>query len=99
MRLGYRALILGLFIFMLGPLVVTIAVSFNGGTIAAFPPHNLSLRWYAAALHNEAFRSAVSISLLLGLGAALFGCAFGMLAALGIHRCSAPGKGLVQTVL
>jgi putative spermidine/putrescine transport system permease protein len=99
MRLAYRALILGLFIFMLGPLVVAIAVSFNGGTVTAFPPHNLSLRWYAAALHNEAFRSAVSTSLLLGLGAALFGCAFGLLAALGIHRWSGSGKNLVQTLL
>jgi putative spermidine/putrescine transport system permease protein len=99
MRFAYRALILALFIFMLGPLLVTIAVSFNGSAVTAFPPHNLSLRWYQAALHNEGFQSAIVTSLILALGAALFGGVFGTLAALGINRWSGAGKGVLQTIL
>jgi putative spermidine/putrescine transport system permease protein len=99
MTLLYRALIVLLFVFMLGPLIVIVAVSFNGGTVTIFPPHDLSLRWYGVALGNASFLSAVANSLLLGAGAALFGCLLGMLAALGIDGWTGNGKEVVQTLL
>jgi putative spermidine/putrescine transport system permease protein len=99
MRAGYRALIVAIFAFMLGPLIVTVAISFNGGTVTEFPPHNLSLRWYLAALHNPNFLPAVSNSVVLGIGAALLGCSFGTLAALGLQRWSGRAKDVIATAL
>ncbi len=99
MRLAYRALIVAIFAFMLGPLVVTVAISFNSGTVTVFPPHDLSLRWYGAALRNPNFLPAVTNSVLLGAGAAALGCGFGTLAALGLRRWSGRSRDAIATAL
>src|SRR4051812_78258 len=84
---------------MLGPLVVTVAISFNGGTVTEFPPRNLSLRWYLAALQSPGFLPAVSNSVLLGVGASGLGCILGTLAALGLQRVSGRSKDVIATAL
>jgi len=98
-KAGYRALVIAIYAFMLGPLIVTFAISFNGGAVTAFPPHDLSLRWYEAALRNPNFLPAVRNSVLLGVGAAAFGCALGTLAALGLQRWSGRGKVALATAM
>src|SRR5258706_13899240 len=99
MRLAYRALIVAIFAFMLGPLVVPVAISFNSGTVTVFPPHDLSLRWYGAALRNPNFLPAVTNSVLLGAGAAALGCGFGTLPALGLRRWSGRSRHPISTPL
>src|SRR5689334_9874063 len=37
-------------IFLIGPILLALLMSFNSGTTLAFPPKGLSLRWYAALL-------------------------------------------------
>ena len=98
MRVTFYALICVIFAFMLGPLVVAVAVSFNGGSVTAFPPHDISFHWYFAALHNPNFLPALSNSVVLGAASALLSCLFGTLAALGIHRWPGPGKEAFVTI-
>lgn len=37
-------------VFLIGPILLALLMSFNSGTTLAFPPKGLSLRWYAALL-------------------------------------------------
>ena len=39
-----------IYLFMLGPIVITTVVSFNEGTRSLFPPEGFSLRWWHEAL-------------------------------------------------
>lgn len=41
------------YIFMLGPILITAAVSFNAANRSVFPPQGFSLRWWSAALSPE----------------------------------------------
>jgi putative spermidine/putrescine transport system permease protein len=41
------------YVFMLGPIVITAVVSFNATNRSVFPPDGLSLRWWAVALSPE----------------------------------------------
>jgi len=40
-------------VFMLGPILITAAVSFNASNRSLFPPQGFSLRWWSAALSPE----------------------------------------------
>jgi putative spermidine/putrescine transport system permease protein len=42
-----------IYVFMLGPILITAAVSFNAGNRSLFPPQGFSLRWWSAALSPE----------------------------------------------
>jgi putative spermidine/putrescine transport system permease protein len=86
-----------LYAFILLPLVVVIAVSFNAGSGFDFPPVGFSLRWYEALWNKEAFRHAfIDVSLLVGGLSALIATLLGALAAIGIVRFRFPGSGLLE---
>ena len=42
-----------IYLFMLGPILITAAVSFNASNRSLFPPQGFSLRWWSAALSPE----------------------------------------------
>ncbi|MHB2165706.1 ABC transporter permease [Alsobacter sp. R-9] len=49
--------------FLLAPIVVVVAASFNAGNFLTFPPQGLSLRWYVVFFENEVFMRAIRTSL------------------------------------
>jgi putative spermidine/putrescine transport system permease protein len=51
--LGLKVAVAAIYIFMLGPILITAAVSFNGSNRSQFPPQGFSLRWWAAAFSPE----------------------------------------------
>jgi putative spermidine/putrescine transport system permease protein len=88
----------GIYLFLLAPLLVVMASSLNGGeqTYMVFPPKNLSLHWYARITPD--LWHALWISLSLGLMAAAAGCILGVPAAIGIVRSTFPGKAFVMAL-
>ncbi|MCZ8105082.1 MAG: ABC transporter permease, partial [Burkholderiales bacterium] len=49
--------------FLLAPIFVVVAASFNAGNFLTFPPQGLSLRWYVTFFENEVFMRAFRTSL------------------------------------
>ena len=73
-------------VFLLLPTLVIVAASFTAGTIVAFPPEGLSLRWYAALLEKRAFTDALLRSLWVAVVCTVIAIPAGTLAALALAR-------------
>jgi putative spermidine/putrescine transport system permease protein len=88
----------GIYLFLLAPLVVVVGASFNGGerTYMVFPPENVSLQWYGR-ITPELWR-ALAISFGVGLISAAAGCLLGVPAAIGVVRSQFPGKAFVMAL-
>lgn len=86
-------------LFMLLPVIVVVAISFGASASYQFPPHGVSLRWFAAFLDNPIFSDALfRISLPLGLAVAAVSTAIGTLAAIGIARGGLPGRRMISVL-
>ena len=48
-----RSVVIFIYVFMLGPILITAAVSFNASNRSQFPPSGFSLRWWERALSAE----------------------------------------------
>ena len=91
-------LVIVVYVLLLAPLVVVIAVSFGSTATFDFPPVGLSLRWYRAFFASEMFvRSFFRVSQLVGLATAFVATAAGTLSAIGLVRLRFPGRGAVET--
>src|SRR5258706_15720583 len=48
-----RLIVIGVYVFMLGPILITAAVSFNASNSSQFPPRGFSLQWWQRAFSPE----------------------------------------------
>jgi len=80
------------FAFLYLPILVLIVYSFNGESVAGFPPHNWTLRWYNVLFADDALWSSVLNSLLVAGIAVAISILFGLPAALALDRSNFPGK-------
>jgi len=86
------------YIGLLAPLLVVIAVSFNPTAGFDFPPKGLSLRWYEHFFSSAAFMTAFfRVSLLIGLATALAATLLGSLAAIGLVRFRFRGRDSIES--
>jgi putative spermidine/putrescine transport system permease protein len=72
-------------LFLLLPLLILVAVSFNVKAMV-FPPQGFTLHWYAVILDKPDFLSAAQASTFLGVLTALMSTALGALGAIGLHQ-------------
>lgn len=86
-----------IYIFMLAPIVITAAVSFNAGNKSAFPPEGFSLRWWAEAL-STSWVDPLWFSLKLALVASLLSTMMGLPLAFALQRYRFPGRDLLVTL-
>src|SRR5215469_8481215 len=82
----------GVFAFLYLPVLTLVIYSFNGPGVGGFPPRNLTMRWYAMLLDDDALWSSVLNSLMVALAAALLALVFGLCAALALDRVPFPGR-------
>jgi len=87
------------YVFLFGPVVVVVLLSFNPLEFGSFPLKGLTLRWYVELVHDRQIADAVKTSLLLGSATALISTIGGVAAALALVRHDFPGKQLVATLL
>ena len=96
------AMVGGVLVFLLAPVVVVVLASFDGGDPVAgraflnFPPSNLSLQWYFS-IQPRLFHS-LWISFLVACFAAGIGTVIGVPAALGLIRGNLPGKTVLSAL-
>ena len=94
-----NALSIGVYAFLLAPLVVVVAASFNSADFLSFPPRGFSLRWYRALWDSEVWGDSFRLSILLTAVVTPLALLIGTLAAYALVRYSFPGKGLIATLV
>lgn len=79
-------------IFLVGPIVSVIPLSFSGTGFLSYPITEWSFRWYERALQPVPWLNALKNSLIVGAGATAIATVLGTLAAIGLTRSSARGR-------
>lgn len=92
---AYGVLVL---VFLSGPLLVIIPMSFSSAGGLDFPPPGWSWQWYEALFTSPAWASAVRTSLLIGLTSSLVALVLGGLAGYGLARGTFRGRGALLAV-
>lgn len=83
-------------LFNVVPLVVIFGSSFNDSVLLEFPPRGFTLDWYADALQNSRWFSALLYSVGIGLCVATLATAICFCAALVTVRVHFKGKGILE---
>jgi putative spermidine/putrescine transport system permease protein len=87
-----------IYLFLLAPLLIVVAVSFDPTDGFRFPPPGFSLRWYAAFFTSATFmRAFFRVSLLVALTVSVLATLIGGMAAVGLVRFLARGRTLLET--
>jgi putative spermidine/putrescine transport system permease protein len=92
-----RWVVVAVYLFALGPIIVTASVSFNAVNQSRFPPVGFSLRWWEAALVPR-WLEPLLFSVQLSLGVALLTTLFGFPLAYGLTRYRFPGRDLLMAL-
>jgi len=108
-RIGYRLFLVFcalVFLFLIGPILVIVPLSFNAepyftftDRMLALDPDGWSLRWYRDFLSSDAWLHAVRNSFLVAIAATVLATGLGTLAALGLSSRHMPARGLVMALL
>lgn len=84
-------------LFLLGPLVVTVIVSFTSSSVYTLPPPQWSLRWYAAVAHKAGIWDSVALSVQVALASTLVSLVLGTAAAIAVVRGRFRGREAIAT--
>lgn len=87
-----------LVIFLIGPTLVLVPMSFSSGGTLQFPPPGFSLRWYDNLLTSPEWTRAAVSSIQVALLTCLTATVLGTVAAFGLVRGRFPGKELVNAL-
>ena len=90
---------IGVFAFLVVPLLVVVPVSFSSGMYLQFPPPGFSLHWYQDYFNDPQWIDATVLSVKIALTVVVFAVSIGLLAAVVIVRMPFPGIGLVRMIL
>lgn len=84
-------------VFLLGPLVVTVVVSFTSSSIYTLPPPEWSLRWYEALARKSGLADAVWLSMQIALLSTAASLVLGTAAAMAVVRGRFRGREAIAT--
>jgi ABC-type spermidine/putrescine transport system permease subunit II len=94
--LVFRALAAGFTVFIIGyilvPIVVTLAMSFNDAAMIRYPITSWSIRWYEDFFGSEQWTDALQNSIMIAFGTALMSTTSGVLCAWAFQRFTIPGR-------
>lgn len=94
--LAITLLVLG---FILTPIWITVAVSFNKGSYIVFPPKGLSLRWYGEFFNDYSWIMVFKNSLIIATATMFVSTTVGVLSALGYMKRKFPGRNLINLAI
>jgi putative spermidine/putrescine transport system permease protein len=86
-------------LFILAPLLVTVAISFEASPFVSFPPRGFTLSWYARVLADPEFQTSLAFSTALALGATAGALALGVPAAFALTRHQFAGRAAAEAAL
>jgi putative spermidine/putrescine transport system permease protein len=85
--------------FLFLPLLVVAIYAFNQSQIQSWPISNWTLHWFSVAWHDSQLRSALWLSVRVGLGATAIALVLGTMAAFAIHRFRFFGRESISFLL
>ena len=86
-------------VFILAPLLVTVAISIGTSPFATFPPRGFTLTWYGKVLVDPEFQTSLVFSVTLAVGATTGALLLGVPAAFALARHEFPGRGAAAAAL
>ena len=92
-----RVTVAAIYLFILGPIAITAAVSFNATNRSFFPPRGFSLRWWGEAFSPQ-WMQPLLFSLELAALTAIVATAVGVPLAFAFQRYEFPGKTIIRTI-
>lgn len=88
---------IGCIIFLMLPIVITVATSFTSSSVYTLPPPEWSLRWYKSLERRSGLWEAVQLSLNLALISTAISMVLGTMAAIAVARGDFRGKQAIAT--
>lgn len=95
----WAAVTFAVLLYLIAPIAVLIYSAFDDGKFFRFPPRELSLRWFRAALDSSEYRSALVNSTIIACLASVLSVTFGMMAALGLTRGGLRSRPAIEILL
>ena len=95
-RLGLWAWSALILMFLFVPILLIFFYAFNSSNIESWPIPGLTLKWFTATWNDDTVRTALGLSLQVGLVATAIALALGSCAAFAIHRTSFFGREAVS---
>ena len=86
-------------VFLMTPLLVTVAVSFGSSTVFTLPPPDWSLRWYERLANTRGLLPALVVSLQVAAVSTAVAMVLGTLCAIALVRGRFPGREAISTFL
>lgn len=86
-------------VFLMTPLIVTIAVSFGSSTVFTLPPPDWSLRWYQKLANTRGLLPALMVSVQVAAISTAIAMILGTLCAIALVRGRFPGREAISTFL
>ena len=96
---AFRALCVGVLVFLLLPILVIIPLSFSDSTFLVYPIPNWSLRWYDNLFSSPEWIRATKNSFIVAPAATLLATVLGTMAAVGLSRTHFMFKGTLMSLL
>ena len=93
------AITIGVVVFLLTPLAVTVAVSFSASPVFNLPPPSWSWRWYEALLSKDGLLPALRLSIEIALLSTMISLILGTLCAIAVVRGRFPGRNAIATFM
>jgi putative spermidine/putrescine transport system permease protein len=98
-RLLLLALGVATVVFLVGPMLVVVPMSFTEARILSWPPQGFSTQWYARMLEDAQWSRGFVNSIQVALLTAVLSTVLGTLAAIGLVRGRFPGKGIANALI
>lgn len=92
-------LVIGVFAFLLLPVIIVIVTSFTTQSFPAIPQEGISLKWYRQLLVDQKLLDALSVSLIIATCSSLLSACIGTVAAFGFVRGDFPYKEQISTIM
>ena len=86
-------------IFILAPLLVTVAISISDTPYVVFPPKGFTFGWYAKVLQDPDFQESLTFSFTLAVAVTAGALLLGVPAAFAVTRHQFPGRGVAVAAL
>ena len=87
----FRVLVLCLYLFLLGPMLIVVPLSFSNDSYLVFPPQSWGVRWYEAMFSHDKLLQAFRVSLGIAAVVTALSLAVGVPAAYAVRRWRFPG--------
>ncbi len=97
--LSGAAFLVGLYLFVMAPILFIVVMAFNSGTSFPAPLEGFTFRWFAALLDEPIFLAAAWTSTLVGILASLVACIVSFLAGYGLRRWIWRSETAITTLL